>query len=225
MKNLNHRYFDEKEISRAEIEKFIYCAFKRQHNASITKFLPTLLSISKANSITAGLGVNAALEGKLFIEQYLKDDIEIEISKAANCNVKRCEVVEVGNLAATSFADLKLLFYVLTAFLKGSGFKWVVFTAAPTLLNSCKKLSLEPVFLTDANPEDVPNAHSWGNYYDSNPKVVFGSIDKGFSLLQKNAINTSEPFDAIKEIWFNSYQAGKNLNTKPKTQDFLNFKA
>ncbi|MNN92400.1 Thermostable hemolysin [compost metagenome] len=64
-----------------------------------------------------------------------------------------------------------------------------MFTGAPTLINSFRRLGLEPVLLGEADPGRLGDAQQqWGTYYEQKPQVFSGSIRFGFEQLQRNGV-------------------------------------
>ncbi|HAB87069.1 MAG TPA: thermostable hemolysin, partial [Pseudomonas sp.] len=81
-------------------------------------------------------------------------------------------------------ASARLLIVALTDLLVAQGFRWVVFTGTPALLNSFRRLALEPLALAPADParmgEDLAD---WGSYYASRPQLMAGEILPGHQRL------------------------------------------
>lgn len=176
------------ENKRAEIEHFIQEMFMKQYSADVKQYLPWLFSVQNQDKeIQGALGLRDAHGSALFLEQYLNNDVEKVASSIVEGEIKRNDIIEVGNLAAASKGGARMLIYTLTAFLRGAGYKWVVFTAPKLLINSFERLGLPLHYLADAKLDCLINDKSdWGNYYDSSPQVVIGNVDKGFELLEKN---------------------------------------
>ena len=101
----------------------------------------------------------AAQRRPLFLERYLDEPIELAVARRSGRPVPREEIVEVGNLAAFGSASARLLIVALTDLLVAQGFRWVVFTGTPALLNSFQRLALEPLAL--ARPTRRAWARSW----------------------------------------------------------------
>ena len=210
----------ESEDNRVEIEHFIQKIFMKQYDANITQYLPWLFSIQNKNEeIQGALSLRGAHGSDLFLEQYLDGSIEKIASNIVGVDIFRDDVIEVGNLAVTSKGGARMLIHMLTAFLRGAGYKWVVFTAPKLLINSFKRLNLPLHHLANAKPGSLIDTESdWGSYYDNNPQVVIGNVNEGFELLNKNP-NISQVESAM--VWNQAYAKGymyrvKKNNTPPR---------
>ncbi|MNN66672.1 Thermostable hemolysin [compost metagenome] len=100
----------------------------------------------------------------------------------------RSQIVEVGNLASINSGNARLIIVAVTWLLHLRGLDWVVFTGAPTLINSFRRLGLEPLLLGDAAPGRLGDARQWGTYYEQKPQVFTGNIGVGFEQLHRNGI-------------------------------------
>ena len=88
---------------RAELEAFVRAAFGRKHAAQVHSFMPTLLGFRDAVGQLKGvIGLRAAADERLFLEQYLDVPVEQAIAAAVGREIPRWQVVEVGNLAGTN---------------------------------------------------------------------------------------------------------------------------
>jgi len=192
---------------RSEIEDFIHKVFTDQHGANIKNYLPWLLGIyNKNGDIQSALGLKGAQGNPLFLEQYLNSNVEKVASQVIGKSINREDIIEVGNLAAISLGGARVLTYMLTAFLRGAGYKWVVFTAPPLLNNSFKRLGLSLQYLADAKFGDLNNDDSdWGSYYNNNPQVVIGNVDESFEILKKSP-NLDQVGAAM--VWNQAYAKG-----------------
>jgi hypothetical protein len=176
---------------RAGIEAFIGERFAVQHQAHIRHFMPCLLSLEDSNGQLLGaVGLRSADSGPLFLERYLQQPAEqvIATQRAAHAP-QRTQLVEVGNLAASSPGAARLLIVALTDLLVALGYRWVTFTGTLALLNSFQRLGLTPIALGPANPQCLGDEQAdWGTYYDTQPHVMAGDIYAGHQrLLQLGA--------------------------------------
>ncbi len=171
---------------RNKIESFIRERFIAEHNSRITNFMPRLLSLrSSHGELIAAFGLRAAQEKRLFLETYLDHPVEKVLQAHLGLNVRREEVIEVGNLSALYPGVARWLIVAITAMLHAEGYKWVVFTGTSTLRNGFYRLGLRPVDLGEARLERLPmqERDNWGSYYDQAPIVMAGDIEHGYRSL------------------------------------------
>ena len=172
--------------SRGLLEEFIRERFARHYGANIEHFMPCLLGLEDSSGqLEAAVGIRGADAGALFLERYLSRPIEQEIAVRTGRSLERCEIVEVGNLAAVGAGHARLLIVALTDVLVALGFRWVAFTGTNTLLNSFQRLGLSPLSLGLADPACMgTQLDDWGSYYATEPHVMVGDIYSGYQRLQ-----------------------------------------
>lgn len=174
---------------RKQVEDFIRDRFALHYQAKIQHFMPYLFSLETENEQVQGaFGLRSAEHDSLFLERYLDSPIEEVIrQQETSTPVKRSEIVEVGNLAATGAASARFLIVSLTDLLVTLGFRWVVFTGTPALLNSFHRLNIDLLPLAKADPKRMgQELANWGSYYDCQPQVTAGDVVRGHhSLLQQ----------------------------------------
>ena len=167
---------------RASLEGFIRQVFEKTYGAKVAYFARVLLGIrGRDGEWVAALGYTPANDKHLFVEHYSGETVERQISGKLDTLVKRDQVVEVGNLAATSAGAARQLIAAAVQYLYEAGFCWVIFTATRALLNSFHRLDLRPILLASADPTCLPDqGRSWGSYYDGHPQIMAGSILLGY---------------------------------------------
>ena len=170
---------------RAALEHFIALRFAESYQARIRHFMPCLLGLHGDDGAVQGaVGLRSARRRPLFLERYLDEPIEQAVSRRSGVPISRGEIVEVGNLAAFGNASARLLIVALTDLLVAQGFRWVVFTGTPALLNSFQRLALDPMPLGLADPARMgEELADWGSYYASRPQVMAGEILPGHQRL------------------------------------------
>jgi len=167
---------------RADLERFIAAAFSRAYGARVEHFADQLVGVRRPLADwAAGVGYTPAGNQRLFIEQYLVCPIEDAIAERLGVRVDRTQIVEVGNLAATTPGAARRLIVRMTALLHRLGHTWVVFTSTRALLNAFARLGIAPIELATADPRRLEGgADQWGSYYDTHPQVMTSSIPLGF---------------------------------------------
>ena len=163
---------------RAELEAFVQSAFARKHDASITSFMPTLLSFRDAGGALRGvIGLRSAAPKPLYLEQYLEQPVEAAIATATGQAVQRHQVVEVGNLAGVNCRAAMRMVAALPAYLLAHDFRWIVFTATSAVRGILQGFDAPLVELAHADVSRVAGGtDSWGRYYENDPRVLAGYL-------------------------------------------------
>lgn len=159
---------------RTEVEALIAREFQRKHQAEIRYFLPQLLTLRCTGTLTAAVGLQAATQGPLFLEQYLSQPIEQLLSKQSGQEVKRGQILEIGNLVSARAGSSLLLMVALSELIAGSRFRWVTFTATDEVQSLLSKLHYQPMLLATASADKLQQPQSWGAYYQKHPQVMAG---------------------------------------------------
>lgn len=160
---------------RAEVEQFISNVFYQAYGAKIKRFKPCLMSLrDQDNKLVAACGfISAALE-PLFLETYLDRPIEAVLSERVGFQVRRDNIVGVGNFSVIEPGMARYLITAINDHLHSTSNQWVVFTAVPMLRNVFIKLKMNPVILGDADKGRLPleEQAEWGSYYAQKPQVM-----------------------------------------------------
>lgn len=160
--------------------------YRKAYGARLSTFMPRIMKVSEdGGEFRAIVGLRDAGEEPLFLETYLDEPIEKAIAANKGKAVERRCVVEIGNLAESKPGDARLGIIACTMYLHTLGYRWVVFTAVPQLLNAFKRLGIEIEELALADPARLPQdqRERWGSYYDEHPMVCLGDIARGFISL------------------------------------------
>ena len=216
-----------KHKDRTQTEQFIQSVFIQTYGAHIRYFMQYLIRLryDKTGTCYSVAGYNEAGLGMLFVEQYLDQTIEFELSQKTGGLVNRNLIVEVGNLAEVGPGGARDIIIALISFLSGAGFQWGVVTAVPKLSNAFHRLGLEWVDLGLADPNvlSVDERTSWGTYYDQKPIVRAANLLKSYRVLQ----NKRGLPDYCRELIDKAYQMGKKkyiaqkINTCKNSQSCL----
>lgn len=199
----------ENEPRRSDIEHFIQVVFKRAYGAKIHHFLPYLLSMQQDDKLVAALGIRPAKEQRLFLETYLDAPIENTLAEKTRCPIDRSRIVEVGNLASVHGGGARALIITLTAYLKGAGYEWAVFTATPKVRNNFARLGIQLIPLINADKTRLGAAqHDWGSYYEQEPIVVATSVN-GSSDVLTQAMLAQQLFPTAQQLWNDAHRAGR----------------
>lgn len=166
---------------RSSIEGFIRSIYFNRYGASPRTFSEQLAGhMSDEGKWICAVGVNDLQNRQAYLEAYLAEPIEKVVSEKSGTQVLRSEIVEVGNLAAHTAGDARRMILWTTRELYKMGYRWVVFTATQSLINSFHRLGLQPIEIAQADPLCLENADSiWGSYYEQRPVVMMGRIEEG----------------------------------------------
>lgn len=161
------------------------------------------------HALLAVLGLRPAATEALFLERYLGAPVERTLAQALRRDVARSDVIEVGNLAVAHAGGARWLITALTAYLKGAGIDWAVFTAVPALRNAFVRMGIELLPLADADSARLSAAEraQWGRYYDTGPVVMAASAPQAFDALTAFLRRTGDRYRLI-ALWQRAYAAG-----------------
>ena len=162
---------------RGEAEHFIRTIFDQRYGARVSVFAPFLLMLEQAGHPVAVAGWRGAATEPLFLENYLDAPIEAILRAQTGQELRREQIVEVGNLASEKAGgSLQVILHLARQFVE-AGHEWVVFTATQELIGIFAKLGLPLLALAKADPSRLGVAAAdWGSYYESAPVVVAGRI-------------------------------------------------
>lgn len=172
---------------RKRVEQFISERFRTVHGAQLRHFMPLLVALENAEGdLLALAGIRSAQAESLFLEHYLPAPVERVIASYLGNDIRRQDVVEVGNLAAVKPGYGRYLFAALTDLLTAWQFHWLACTGIASVVNIFHRLGMEPVPVAPALPEKIPGgASGWGTYYDKQPRVLVGDIEKGRTRVER----------------------------------------
>lgn len=187
-----------KSTNRVEVEKYIEQQFETAYGSQLSEFLPIFLTLSCAGKFSASTGISLGSEsGCFFLEQYLNKPIECELKHSSNEEIHRKQLVEIGNLVATSRGASRLMLIILASVLSQAGYEWMVFTATKPLLHSLHKLGFETHVIAVAEPArlDKNSITNWGSYYENKPQVVAGRLSNAQKIVaDRNLFNLVQGF-------------------------------
>lgn len=177
---------DQVSAERGAVEAYISAKFNQAYGASLSHYLPLLVTLRCAENLSGVAGVGlAGQQPALFLEQYLDVPVELELERVTGTRVARNSIAEVGNLVATTRGASRIVFIVLASLLARAGLDWMVFTATAPLQASLRKLGFTLLPIQAANPDRLPLAggREWGTYYQYGPQVVAGKLDGAMALI------------------------------------------
>ncbi|WP_353250852.1 thermostable hemolysin [Salinisphaera sp. T31B1] len=174
------RYYQPQTCGRAQIERFVTECYARQYGARLADFFPHQLALFDEAGLRGCLGFRPADAGGLFLEQYLDAPVDTLLGGRLGMVAHRSDVVEVGGLAADWSGAARRLILMAIGWLGAAGYRIAAFTATRSLVNSFRRLQLQPLDLGLAEPSRLARSDTdWGRYYDHGPHVYAGLIGIG----------------------------------------------
>ncbi len=203
------RFVERADPARQRLERHIHACYAHVYGADINHFLPTLIGLEGPDATVLGaMGVRAAAQERLFLEHYLDRPAEQVLSERLGDAVDRSTLVELGNLAAGSPGAARILIIALSAYLRGAGFEWVVFTAVPAVRNAFRRLELDLLELAPADGARLgPDLARWGSYYAQQPVVVACNVPQSYQVLQR-AMQVEQAMSVLRGLWQNALRQG-----------------
>jgi len=173
---------------RDQAEAFIREVFAKKYGAHVASFMPHLIRLcyDKNGACYSVAGYKEAVSGSLFVEQYLRQSVDYELSHKIGQTVHRDVIVEVGNLAEAGPGGGRDAIIALVSFLFGAGYQWGVVTAVPQLANGFRRLGLKYVELGVADPDKLSPEQrvAWGSYYDHKPMIRAADLRMTYRVLE-----------------------------------------
>jgi len=168
------------EPERSRVEDFIKAKFKHSYNADINVDYPILMSVrNEYDDILAAVGFRYAKDESLFLEHYTGKPID----EILNCS--RGDIVEIGNLASAGQGASVFLFATLASYLNNKNIRYAAITGTDFLHRYFERTGMKPHKICNADIAAVKeDGQSWGSYYDTQPRVLIGSVDTGIKRLK-----------------------------------------
>jgi hypothetical protein len=168
------------EPERQRVENFIKAIYKQSYDADIQVEYPMLMSIRNVdNEILAAVGFRYADQEPLFLERYTGTSMD----HILDCS--RSEIVEIGNLASAGQGASTFLFAALASYLNNKNIRYAAVTGTDFLHRYFERIGLKPRKICDASIEAVQSeGQNWGSYYDTQPRVLIGSVETGVKRLK-----------------------------------------
>lgn len=170
---------------RLRVEKFIRDIYRDSYGADISVTYPTLMSVrDNDGNILAAAGFRPAASEALFLEQYTQEPIENIMSRLTQSCIPRPEIAEIGNLASKGKGASIFLFAAIASYLLHQGIYYATVTGTDQLHKRFKTMGLNPHVVCDASIEKLKTEQkSWGTYYDTQPRVLAGSLENSMQQL------------------------------------------
>lgn len=153
------------------------------HGAAARLDYPRYWTVEQAGAPRAVLGWRRAGSGRLFLEAYLDEAVEMAVSRVLGRPVGRDRIVEIGDHASCSSPATMALWLETARLLSGEAEIGVAVLTAP-LRRMFARIGLPLHVIAPANPACLPcGGRDWGRYYEANPVVCAGEIAAGCAVL------------------------------------------
>jgi hypothetical protein len=167
----------QQDARREKLEQYIAGIFHASYGARILECLPLLFSLEREGDFSAALGLRSAAADTLFSEQYLDAPVEAQVQVLYGRQCSRSNIMELGNLVASSPGDSALLYLLVTAAMHEAGVKYLLFTANRAVRISIRRSGFTAKALVTAECDRLGEQCAfWGSYYGGDPQVMLGDI-------------------------------------------------
>ncbi len=172
---------------RLRVENFIKEIYRKSYRADIAVTYPTLMSVRNTDgSILAAAGFRLAKNEQLFLEQYTQEPLEDIASRLYSRDIPRNSIAEIGNLASDGKGASIFLFAAIASYLLNQGINYATVTGTDQLQKRFKSMGLNPYVVCDASLQKLKGEQkSWGSYYDTQPRVLVGSLEDSMQQLNE----------------------------------------
>ena len=174
-------------MDRQPIFDIVSRRYAQVHGAVPNLDFPAFHSHARNNVVGAALGYRRADSGALFLEAYLDRPVEAELNDALGRSFERCDIIEIGNMAAET-APAMIALWADAANDLGGRAEIAVAVLTAQLRSMFRRLGLTIHELVPAAAERLgASADSWGSYYAQDPVVCAGLIAEGQERLARFA--------------------------------------
>jgi hypothetical protein len=151
--------------------------FQHCFDCELTQFYPIILTSWLKGELQAVVGVRSAVDGPLFLEQYLDSPVEVLFEELS---LDRSQIVEIGGFAALDkMAAIPLMEKTANVLLE-MGFAHAVCTANKPIRRCLSSINVPFEQLAVADSKLLQGStESWGSYYATTPFVLAGDIQTG----------------------------------------------
>lgn len=170
--------------TRCTLEAQIAERFASEYNATLSHFLPLLLSLRQFQKLTTVVGLRPAGREALYLERYLDVPVEQRLGQSVNAPVERRGIVEIGNLVSTKQGASLKMFAILALVLQRAGFDWVVCTATRQVHKMLTDFGFATHVMCHADATRIDSDTTWGSYYETGPKVIAGNLQYAAGVVQ-----------------------------------------
>ena len=145
--------------------------FRDSHGAAMTlPAVPLAVARSAAGAVLGAAGLRDAASG-FFSQVYLDRPVADLLSERSGGTVRDGDILEVVSMACPRPIATLPLIEAIAAEGRLRGKSWGLFTATAALVAMLRRTGVPLLALAPARAECLPEAASWGRYYDTDPWV------------------------------------------------------
>ncbi|WP_411840410.1 thermostable hemolysin [Paracoccus sp. ME4] len=145
--------------------------FRDSHGAAMTlPAVPLAVARSAAGTVLGAAGLRDAASG-FFSQVYLDRPVAQLLSERSGGTVRDGDILEVVSMACPRPIATLPLIEAIAAEGRLRGKSWGLFTATAALVAMLRRTGVPLLALAPARAECLPEAASWGRYYDTDPWV------------------------------------------------------
>lgn len=176
------------------VRQFIAHRYHKAFDACINVTFPELVWISNRHQqVVAAVGIRPANSESLFLEQYTGAPVETLL------DTDRDRIVEIGNLVSSNRSATIALFCCVALILERRGIAFATATGTHFLEHRLTSLGMSVTRLCAACDRQLKNGDDkWGQYYDTNPHVLAGSVNScAKHLRQSLQVTLNQPLAPV----------------------------
>lgn len=145
--------------------------FRESHGAAMTlPAVPLAVARSAGGTVLGAAGLRDAASG-FFSQVYLDRPVADLLSERSGGTVRDGDILEVVSMACPRPIATLPLIEAIAAEGRLRGKSWGLFTATAALVAMLRRTGVPLLALAPARAECLPEAASWGRYYDTDPWV------------------------------------------------------
>lgn len=169
----------------SKVGRFIRQQYFLAHGARLSQLMKNLYALKEEDGALLGaVGLDSFSDEPRLVECYLKQPAEAYLSNHLGETVRRDQIMEAGNLAATNLTGAILLTAFLTNEADRQQKSWALFTATAAVRVALKRIGIPYQSLLKATPDCVGNHYGdWGSYYQQDPEVVLVNVGESMSAV------------------------------------------
>lgn len=177
---------------RAKAERLIGDVYEQEYGARLNGFPRLLLgAVDSKGEILCAAGFRCCVGG-FFSERYLDAPIEVVLTQISAQPVARNRIFEITTLASRSPNAIPSFVGDAVCHADALGYEWGFFTLTGRLRRLLDRLGLNVSMVGSADAARIDDAHAWGSYYETDPRVYAGnrdSLSPNFSARRRYVAN------------------------------------